>query len=253
MVRYTCEPFKIKAVEAVRPTTREERVACMQAAGFNVFMLRGEDVMIDFLTDSGTSAMSDHQWAGMMEGDESYAGSRNFYHLKEVVRDIFGFDRFVPTHQGRGAEQVLFNSLVQPGRVIPNNTHFDTTRANVEALGGTALDLVTPEGLDPQNRYPFKGNMDLANLQAAIERIGPERIPLVMLTITNNAVGGQPVSMANIRETKALVSKYEIPLFIDACRYAENCYFIQQREPGMGPNRRWKSPARYFPMPMALR
>lgn len=232
MARYILEPFKIKTVESIPVTTREERERYIAAAGNNVFLLPSRAVTLDFLTDSGTTAMSDHQWAGMLEGDESYAGSENYFHLKQVVQDIFGFDQFVPTHQGRGAEQVLFNVALQPGQTIPNNTHFDTTRANVEARGGIALDLVIPEGLDPTNRHPFKGNMHIANLQKTIERVGVENIPLAMMTITNNAVGGQPVSMANIRETKALLSKYNIPFFIDACRYAENCYFIQQREEG---------------------
>ena len=229
---YTIEPFKIKSIEAIPITTRAERERCIAEAGYNIFRLPSTAVTIDFLTDSGTSAMSDHQWAGMLEGDESYAGSRNYFHLKKVVHDIFGFDQFVPTHQGRGAEQVLFNLLVQPGKVVPSNTHFDTTRANIEAQGGTALDLVIPEGLDPTNQHPFKGNMHLPNLQATIERVGVKHIPLVMMTITNNAVGGQPVSLANIRATKELLAHHKIPFFIDACRYAENCYFIQQREEG---------------------
>ncbi len=232
MAQYTFEPFKIKAVEAIHTTTREQREAFMREAGYNVFSLPSRAVMIDFLTDSGTSAMSDHQWAGMMEGDESYSGSVNYFNLKRAVKDIFGFDQFVPTHQGRGAEQVLFAVVAGPGKVIPNNTHFDTTRANVEARGSEALDLLIPEGFDPTNHYPFKGNMNIPALEKTIERVGAANIPLVMITITNNAVGGQPVSMANIRETKALLARYNIPLFIDACRYAENCYFIQQREDG---------------------
>jgi tryptophanase len=168
----------------------------------------------------------------MMEGDESYAGSRNYAHLREVVKDIFGFEMFVPTHQGRGAEQVLFSIVAGPGKTIPNNTHFDTTRANIEARGSTALDLVIPEGLDPTSQHPFKGNMNIAALEALLQRVGVENIPLAMMTITNNAVGGQPVSMANIRATKALLARYNVPFYIDACRYAENCYFIQQREEG---------------------
>ncbi len=232
MAQYTFEPFKIKAVETIPLTTHAARERFIRDAGYNIFLLAGETVTIDFLTDSGTSAMSDHQWAGMMEGDECYAGSRNFFHLQAVVRDIFGFERFVPTHQGRGAEQVLFGVVAHPGKVIPNNTHFDTTRANIEARGNTALDLVIPEGLEPTNRHPFKGNMNIAALRQLIEQTGVENVPLVMMTITNNAVGGQPVSMANIRETKALLAPYGIPLFIDACRYAENCYLIQQREEG---------------------
>ena len=232
MAQYTLEPFKIKAIEAIHLTTRDEREAFLREAGYNVFSLPSRAVMIDFLTDSGTSAMSDHQWAGMMEGDESYSGSVNYFNLKRVVKDIFGFDQFVPTHQGRGAEQVLFGVVAGPGKIIPNNTYFDTTRANVEARGSEALDLLIPEGLDPTNRHPFKGNMNVPALEKLIERVGAANIPLAMMTITNNAVGGQPVSMANIRETKALLARYQIPFFIDACRYAENCYFIQQREDG---------------------
>lgn len=232
MAQYTFEPFKIKAVEAIPLTTREERERFIGAAGYNIFLLPSDAVTFDFLTDSGTSAMSDHQWAGMMEGDEAYAGSRNYAHLRDVVKDIFGFEMFVPTHQGRGAEQVLFSIVAGPGKTIPNNTHFDTTRANIEARGSTALDLVIPEGLDPTNRHPFKGNMNLAALEQTIQRVGVENIPLAMMTITNNAVGGQPVSMANIRATKELLARYRIPFYIDACRFAENCYFIQQREEG---------------------
>jgi tyrosine phenol-lyase len=234
VAQYTLEPFRIKSIEPVKPTTRGEREKFLRDAGYNVFQLRAEDVMVDFLTDSGTTAMSANQWAGMMLGDESYAGSQNYFHLKDAVRDIFGFEHFVPTHQGRGSEQVLFNVLLKPGQIVPNNTHFDTTRANVEAVGGVALDLVIPEGLDPECDHPFKGNMHIANLAKLIEREGgtASRIPLAIMTATNNAVGGQPVSMANMRETKALLSRYGIPLFVDAARYAENAYFIQQREEG---------------------
>ncbi|MBM3128809.1 MAG: tryptophanase [Chloroflexi bacterium] len=232
MAQYTFEPFKIKTVEAIPLTTRAERAQFIRGAGYNVFHLPSRAITFDFLTDSGTSAMSDRQWAGMMEGDESYAGSRNYYHLREVVQDIFGFEMFVPTHQGRGAEQVLFGVVAGPGKTIPNNTHFDTTRANIEARGSTALDLIISEGLDPTNRHPFKGNMNVAALEELIRRVGVENIPLAMMTITNNAVGGQPVSMANIRATKELLARYHIPFYIDACRYAENCYFIQQREAG---------------------
>ena len=232
MAQYTFEPFKIKAVEAIHMTTREQRETFIREAGYNVFSLPSRAVTLDFLTDSGTSAMSDHQWAGIMEGDESYSGSVNYFNLQRVVKDIFGFEQFVPTHQGRGAEQVLFAVVAGPGKVIPNNTHFDTTRANVEARGSEALDLLIPEGLEPTNHHPFKGNLNVTALEKTIERVGARNIPLVMITVTNNAVGGQPVSMANIRETKALLARYNIPLFIDACRYAENCYFIQQREEG---------------------
>ncbi len=230
MASYTFEPFKIKSVEPIHLTSPRERARYMAEAGNNIFLLPAEYVTIDLLTDSGTSAMSDSQWAGIMEGDESYAGSRNFFHLKQTVRDIFGFEHFVPTHQGRGAEQVLFNILIQPGMIVPNNTHFDTTRANIQARGGVALDLVISEGLEPTNRHPFKGNMNLRNLQKLIEQAGADKIPLGMMTITNNAVGGQPVSMENVRATRDLLQRFKIPFFIDACRYAENCYFIQQRE-----------------------
>ncbi len=245
MAHYVFEPFRIKSIEPIKQTSREEREKFLLEAGYNIFRLRAEDVTIDLLTDSGTSAMSDNQWAGMMQGDESYAGSRNFFHLKEVVHDIFGFEYFVPTHQGRGAEQVLFNVLVQPGKIVPNNTHFDTTRANVEALGGVALDLVVPEGRDPSSEHPFKGNMNVPNLAKLIEREGVEKIPLAIMTVTNNAVGGQPVSMANMCETKALLARHKIPLFIDAARYAENSYFIQQREDGYR-NKSVKEIAREF-------
>ncbi len=232
MAQYTLEPFKIKTIEAIPVTTRAEREQYMHQAGYNIFLLPSRAVTIDFLTDSGTSAMSDHQWAGMLEGDESYSGSRNFANLASVVKDIFGFDQFVPTHQGRGAEQVLFGILAHPGKTIPSNTHFDTTRANIEARGSDARDLVIPEGLEPTNRHPFKGNLNLAALEQLIQHVGVAQIPVVMMTITNNAVGGQPVSLQNIRATKELLARYHIPFFIDACRYAENCYFIQQREPG---------------------
>lgn len=245
MAQYILEPFRIKSVEPIKTTTRAERDKFLRDAGYNVFRLRAKDVMIDLLTDSGTTAMSDNQWAGMMLGDESYAGSKNYFHLQDAVRDIFGFEHFVPTHQGRGAEQVLFNVLVKPGQIVPNNTHFDTTRANVEAVGGIALDLVIPEGLDPGCNHPFKGNMHIPNLARLIERDGARKIPLAMMTATNNAVGGQPVSMANLRETKALLVRYNIPLFIDAARYAENCYFIQQREEGYR-NKSVKEIAREF-------
>jgi tryptophanase len=232
MTNYIFEPFKIKSVEPLTILSPQERQQKIQAAGYNVFNLAGHDVTIDFLTDSGTSAMSDRQWAGLMQGDESYAGSENFAHLTQAVRDIFGFEYFLPTHQGRGAEQVLFNVMVQPGQVVPNNTHFDTTRANVEARRAQALDLVIAEGLDPTVLHPFKGNLDIAALARLIQETGVEKIPLAMMTLTNNAVGGQPVSMENIRATKQLLQQHNIPLFLDAARFAENAYFIQQREAG---------------------
>lgn len=229
---YIPEPFKIKSVEPLSVLTREERAEKIAKAGYNIFLLDARDVTIDLLTDSGTSAMSQEQWAGLMLGDESYAGSENFAHLKETVMQIFGFEQFVPTHQGRGAEQVLFNVLVKPGQIVPNNTHFDTTRANVEAIAAEARDLVVPEGLDTTSLFPFKGNLHLHNLERLITEVGVERIPLAMITITNNAVGGQPVSMHNIRAAKKILAQHGIPLYLDAARFAENCFFIQQREEG---------------------
>lgn len=229
---YIPEPFKIKTVESLSMLTREERADKLAKAGYNIFLLDARDVTIDLLTDSGTSAMSQEQWAGLMLGDESYAGSENFAHLRETVKQIFGFEHFVPTHQGRGAEQVLFNVMVKPAQIVPNNTHFDTTRANVEALSAEARDLVVPEGLDTTSTFPFKGNMHLHNLERLITDAGADRIPLAMITITNNAVGGQPVSMHNIRAAKKILAQHGIPLYLDAARFAENCYFIQQREEG---------------------
>jgi len=226
------EPFKIKVVEPIKRTTREERDRLLREGGLNVFNLPAESILIDLLTDSGTSAMSDNQWAGMMLGDESYAGSRNYFHLEETVRKIFGFKHIIPTHQGRSAENLLFSVTVSKGKVVPNNNHFDTTRANVLHNGGIPLDLVIDEGRDPHLDHPFKGNIDLAKLQQVIDTYGPENIPLCMITVTNNSGGGQPVSMANIRAAKQLLSRYGIPLFFDACRFAENCFFIKEREPG---------------------
>jgi tryptophanase len=219
-------------VEPIRRTTRAERVALLHHAGYNLFHVPADSVYVDLLTDSGTSALSDNQWAGLMLGDESYAGSKNYYHFEEAVRSIFGYRHVIPTHQGRMAENLLFSTVVKPGMVVPNNIHFDTTRANVEHQGAEAADLVIKEAYDPQCEMPFKGNMDLVRLEQTINRVGRDRIPLVMLTITNNSGGGQPVSMENIRQTRALLDRYRIPLFFDACRFAENCYFIKERESG---------------------
>lgn len=229
---FPSEPFKIKVVEPIRKTSYEERSMLIQEAGYNVFRIPAEKIYVDLLTDSGTSAMSDNQWAGMMLGDEAYAGSRNFYNFENTIHDIFGYQHIVPTHQGRMAENLLFSVMVQKGQIVPNNIHFDTTRANIEYHGGKPMDMVIQEGLDPHAELPFKGNMDLNKLEHLIQTHGKEKIPLVLITITNNSGGGQPVSMENIRTTSALLKKYQIPLFFDACRFAENCYFIKERESG---------------------
>ena len=231
-MQFPSEPFRIKVVEPIRSTTREEREALINKSGYNVFGLPAESIYVDLLTDSGTSAMSDNQWAGLMLGDESYAGSKNYYHFEETVHDIFGFKHIIPTHQGRVAENLLFSTVLEKGQIIPNNIHFDTTRANVEYNGGIALDLVIDDAYDLEKFHPFKGNMDLNKLEQTIQNQGRHKIPLVMLTITNNSGGGQPVSLANIKAVRELLNKYDIPLFFDACRFAENCYFIKEREEG---------------------
>jgi tyrosine phenol-lyase len=226
------EPFKIKSVEPIRFTTREERDGYLKKAFYNLFLVPAEEVLIDLLTDSGTSAMSADQWAGMMQGDESYAGARSFFRFEATVRELTGKKHIIPTHQGRAAEKILFSLVAKKGKYIPNNAHFDTTRANVEFAGGEAVDLPTDEGKDPDVIADFKGNMDVPGLEAFIAKVGAANIPLCMITVTNNSGGGQPVSMQNIRETKAVCDRHKIPLFLDACRFAENAYFIKKREPG---------------------
>ena len=231
-IKTIIEPFRIKAVEPIRMTTREERAAKIAEAGYNLFLLESDDVLIDLLTDSGTGAMSARQWAGIMLGDESYAGSPSFYRFESAVRDILPFQDIIPTHQGRAAERILFSVLCKPGDVVPNNTHFDTTRANVEFVGAKAVDLPCAESRDTGATHPFKGNMDVDGLKAVIADVGREKIPLVMLTLTNNSGGGQPASLANIREVVGVCREHGIPFYIDACRFAENAWFIREREPG---------------------
>ncbi|HCV43407.1 MAG TPA: tyrosine phenol-lyase [Bacteroidetes bacterium] len=226
------EPFKIKSVEPIKFTTRDERERILKEAYYNVFLIPAEEVLIDLLTDSGTSAMSADQWAGIMKGDESYAGARSFYRFEKKVRELTGLKHIIPTHQGRAAERILFSIVGGKGKYVPNNSHFDTTRANVEFSGAEAVDLPTEEGKRPEVIADFKGNMDVPSLEAFIKKVGRENIPLCMITVTNNSGGGQPVSMKNIRETKSVCTKYGIPFFLDACRFAENAYFIKKREPG---------------------
>ncbi|MBM3907383.1 MAG: tryptophanase [Gemmatimonadetes bacterium] len=225
------EPFRIKTVEPIRQTTEAERAVALHAAHYNVFLLHANDVLIDLLTDSGTGAMSVYQWAGMMRGDETYAGARSFYAFESAVRDITGFRHVIPTHQGRAAEHILTGALLKPGDIVPNNRHFDTTRANVEHRRATALDLPVAEGLDPQALHPFKGNMDLEALERVL-RENPGRVPLVMITVTNNSGGGQPVSLENVRGAAAIARRHGVPFFIDACRFAENAWFVRTREDG---------------------
>ncbi len=226
------EPFRIKSVEPLRWTSRAQRDALLHAAHYNLFLISADDVLIDLLTDSGTAAMSTHQWAAIMEGDESYAGSRSFDKFRESVQEIFGYAHVIPTHQGRAAERILFSVMCKKGDVVPNNTHFDTTRANIEFVGAEAVDLPIAEGRQPSLMHPFKGNMDVAALEELIEQVGRERVPMVMLTMTNNSGGGQPVSMENARAVRAVCRRHQIPLYFDACRFAENAYFIKLREHG---------------------
>jgi tyrosine phenol-lyase len=224
------EPFRIKSVEPLRQTTRAEREELVKHAGFNLFALHARDVLIDLLTDSGTSAMSTEQWAAVMRGDESYAGSESFFRMKKVVQDLTGFRHVIPTHQGRAAERILFSVMCKPGQVVPNNTHFDTTRANIEFAGARAVDLPAPEAAGTQARLPFKGNMDVSALERLIETEGSQRIPLIMMTVTNNSGGGQPVSLENLEAVRAVAARHGIPLYLDACRFAENAWLIRERE-----------------------
>jgi tryptophanase len=225
------EPFRIKCIEPIRSTTREERARILETAGFNLFAVRADDVLIDLLTDSGTSAMSSEQWAAILRGDESYAGSRSFERLKEAVREVLGFEEVVPVHQGRAAEHLLFQTVAGPGRIVPSNTHFDTTRANVEASGATAVDLPCAEASDLQSAFPFKGNVDLRQLEECLQE-NAGRVPLVLVTITNNAGGGQPVSLANLRAVRSACDRFDVPLYLDACRFAENAWLVKHREEG---------------------
>lgn len=231
-MRTIIEPFRIKSVEPLHHTTQEQRERYLAAAGYNLFLIEARHILIDLLTDSGTSAMSTEQWAALMRGDESYAGSESFFRLKKIADELTGLRHMIPAHQGRAAERILFTVMCKPGQVVPSNTHFDTTRANIEFTGARAVDLPIPEAADTQARLDFKGNMDVAALEALIAAEGPDKIPLVMLTVTNNSGGGQPVSLANIEAVKSVCARHGIPLYLDACRFAENAWFIREREPG---------------------
>ena len=229
--RTIIEPFRIHSVQPIRMSTRAERAEKLRSAGYNLFRLDAEDVLIDLLTDSGTGAMSAEQWAAIQRGDESYAGASSFHRFRDAVTELFPFRHVLPTHQGRAAERILFSVIGGSGRVIPNNTHFDTTRANVEATGATAVDLPVKEGLQPGLRHPFKGNMDTAALSQLLEA-NPGRVPVVFVTVTNNSGGGQPVSMENMKAVRDVCDRFGVPMFLDACRFAENAWFIKSREPG---------------------
>ncbi|HNX50128.1 MAG TPA: tryptophanase [Thermoanaerobaculaceae bacterium] len=231
-MRTIIEPFRIKSVEPIRMTTPQERRSLIADAGYNPFRLKAEHVLIDLLTDSGTGAMSTAQWAGIMLGDESYAGARSFFHFEQAVRDIFGHRHVIPTHQGRASERLACAAVVKAGDVVPGNTHFDTTRANIEAAQAEARDLVIAEARDPDNEHPFKGNIDLEALEQTIREVGRERVPFVLITVTNNSGGGQPVSLANLRGARAVCERWGVPLLLDCARFAENAYFIKLREPG---------------------
>jgi tryptophanase len=232
MEGYPPEPFRIKMVEPIQLVDREARETALKRAGYNVFGLKAEEIYIDLLTDSGTGSMSQHQWAAMMEGDESYAGARSYLRLSEVMEEIFGFKYFVPTHQGRAAENILCAVMLRQGQYVPSNMHFDTTEGNIRARGGRPTNLVISDAYDPQSRHPVKGNLDIVKLRGFIENVGASNIPFGMITITNNAGGGQPVSMENIQAVASIYKEFQIPFFIDACRFAENAYFIKIREPG---------------------
>lgn len=225
------EPFRIHSIEPLHMTTAGYRRAAIEAAGYNLFSLHADDVLIDLLTDSGTGAMSRDQWAAIQHGDESYAGSPSFFIFRDAVRELFPYKHIIPTHQGRAAEKILFGTVGGPGKIVPNNTHFDTTRANIEFTGAEAVDLVIAEGHDPALLHPFKGNMDVAGLDSLLAERGDD-VPLVMITVTNNSGGGQPVSLANLRAVRAVCDKHGKQLFMDACRFAENAWLIKQREPG---------------------
>src|SRR5208283_2871159 len=231
-VRTIIEPFRIKSVEPLTYTSLEERESYLEAAGYNLFLIAARNILIDLLTDSGTSAMSTEQWAAIMRGDESYAGSESFFRLKRVADELTGFRHMIPAHQGRAAERILFTVMCRPGHVVPNNTHFDTTRANIEFAGARAIDLPLPEAADTQARLDFKGDLDLAGLEKLIAAEGRDRIPLIMVTVTNNSGGGQPVSMRNLEAVRALATRHGIPFYLDACRFAENAWFIREREAG---------------------